>query len=180
MMCSVSILNKKMRKNTDCNTLSTYLSVMEDCEQLVAARSEEERRLNCRWSAHIQSLESKVVDDFRRRLKYFFMNPCEKYRARGRKPWKLMLQILKIAIITVQVLYRILRFYCTQALAKCLSFSNVCFFFFFFFTVLISVSLFWPEQRNDGHLQRRESDDIQTSVSKRVQGSPAGKLRAVH
>ncbi|XP_076600472.1 mucolipin-3 [Chaetodon auriga] len=75
---------------------------MEDCEQLLAARSEE-RRLNghCRWSTH--SLESKVVEDFRRRLKYFFMNPCEKYRARGRKPWKLMLQILKIAIITVQL-----------------------------------------------------------------------------
>ncbi|KAL0966263.1 hypothetical protein UPYG_G00293120 [Umbra pygmaea] len=47
--------------------------------------------------------DSGVVDDFRRRLKYFFMNPCEKYRARGRKPWKLILQILKIAIITFQL-----------------------------------------------------------------------------
>lgn len=74
---------------------------MEDSEQLLASRSEESR-----WSAHIQSLESKAVGDFRRRLKYFFMNPCEKYRARGRKPWKLMLQVLKIVIITVQVLYR--------------------------------------------------------------------------
>ncbi|KAJ3599277.1 hypothetical protein NHX12_033240 [Muraenolepis orangiensis] len=31
------------------------------------------------------------------------MNPCEKYHARGRKPWKLMLQIIKIAIITAQL-----------------------------------------------------------------------------
>ncbi|KAM9844832.1 mucolipin-3-like [Aulostomus maculatus] len=77
---------------------------MEESESLVAARSEE-RRSNghCRWSAHSPSLESKVVEDLRRRLKYFFMNPCQKYRARGRKPWKLMLQILKIAIITVQL-----------------------------------------------------------------------------
>ncbi|KAM3604760.1 uncharacterized protein V6R79_015870 [Siganus canaliculatus] len=77
---------------------------MEDREQLLAARSEE-RRLNghCRWSGHTPGLESKEVEDFRRRLKYFFMNPCQKYRARGRKPWKLMLQILKIAIITVQL-----------------------------------------------------------------------------
>lgn len=77
---------------------------MEDCEPLVAARPEE-RRLNghCRWSPHAQSLETKVVENLRRRLKYFFMNPCEKYKARGRKPWKLMLQILKIAIITVQL-----------------------------------------------------------------------------
>ncbi|KAG8014248.1 Mucolipin-3 [Nibea albiflora] len=81
-----------------------YFSVMDDCEQLLAARSEERRpNSHCGWSAHAQSLESKMVEDFRRRLKYFFMNPCEKYKARGRKPWKLMLQILKIAIITVQL-----------------------------------------------------------------------------
>uniref|UniRef100_A0A8C6P8P0 Mucolipin TRP cation channel 3 n=1 Tax=Nothobranchius furzeri TaxID=105023 RepID=A0A8C6P8P0_NOTFU len=44
-----------------------------------------------------------AVENFRRKLKYFFMNPCEKYRARGRKPWKLMLQILKIVLITAQL-----------------------------------------------------------------------------
>ncbi|XP_067462306.1 mucolipin-3-like [Thunnus thynnus] len=72
---------------------------MEDPEPLLAVRSEE-RRLNghCRWSSQM-----KVVEDFRRRLKYFFMSPCEKYKARGRKPWKLMLQILKIVIITAQL-----------------------------------------------------------------------------
>uniref|UniRef100_A0A8C1K912 Mucolipin 3a n=1 Tax=Cyprinus carpio TaxID=7962 RepID=A0A8C1K912_CYPCA len=43
------------------------------------------------------------VENFRRKLKYFFMSPCQKYRARGRKPWKMMLQILKIAIITFQL-----------------------------------------------------------------------------
>ncbi|XP_040910356.1 mucolipin-3 [Toxotes jaculatrix] len=73
---------------------------MEDSQPLV--RSEERgQNSHHRWST--RSLESKVVDDFRRRLKYFFMNPCEKYRARGRKPWKLMLQIFKIAIITIQL-----------------------------------------------------------------------------
>ncbi|KAM6919922.1 mucolipin-3 [Lycodopsis pacificus] len=72
---------------------------MEDPEPLLASRSEETRVTgHCRWT-----LGSKQVEDFRRRLKYFFMNPCEKYRARGRKPWKLMLQILKIAIITIQL-----------------------------------------------------------------------------
>ncbi|XP_029931230.1 mucolipin-3-like [Myripristis murdjan] len=75
---------------------------MEDTEPLVAVRPEE-RAPSSRWSAAKQSPESKMVEDFRRRLKYFFMNPCEKYRARGRKPWKLMLQILKIAIITIQL-----------------------------------------------------------------------------
>ncbi|XP_062260126.1 mucolipin-3 [Platichthys flesus] len=72
---------------------------MEDSQPLRSAG----RRQNghCRWSA--DTLESTLVEDFRRRLKYFFMNPCEKYRARGRKPWKLMLQIVKIAIITIQL-----------------------------------------------------------------------------
>uniref|UniRef100_A0A673K9J7 Mucolipin-1-like n=1 Tax=Sinocyclocheilus rhinocerous TaxID=307959 RepID=A0A673K9J7_9TELE len=40
----------------------------------------------------------------RRKLKYFFMSPCEKYQAKGRKPFKLVLQILKILIVTVTIL----------------------------------------------------------------------------
>lgn len=50
-----------------------------------------------------QHPEHQEVESLRRKIKYFFMNPCEKYHARGRKPWKLMLQIIKIAIITIQV-----------------------------------------------------------------------------
>lgn len=53
-----------------------------------------------------QHLALEDVDDverLRRKIKYYFMNPCEKYHARGRKPWKLVLQIIKIAIITIQV-----------------------------------------------------------------------------
>uniref|UniRef100_A0A3Q4GSI8 Mucolipin TRP cation channel 3a n=1 Tax=Neolamprologus brichardi TaxID=32507 RepID=A0A3Q4GSI8_NEOBR len=65
---------------------------MEDSKQLLAARSEESQRNGC------CGLDTKMVEDFRRRLKYFFMNPCEKYRARGRKPWKLTIQILKITV----------------------------------------------------------------------------------
>lgn len=101
---------------------------MEDCEQLLTPRSEEARLYgHCRCGAHTQGLQAKVVEDFRRRLKYFFMNPCEKYKARGRKPWKLMLQILKIAIITVQVGHRTLQL----ASAKCHFVSYLCFFFLF-------------------------------------------------
>uniref|UniRef100_A0A8D0CRI4 Mucolipin TRP cation channel 3 n=1 Tax=Sander lucioperca TaxID=283035 RepID=A0A8D0CRI4_SANLU len=62
-----------------------------------------QRFCNCFGKTGKAENDTEVVEDFRRRLKYFFMNPCEKYRARGRKPWKLMLQILKIAIITVQL-----------------------------------------------------------------------------
>uniref|UniRef100_A0A672FRE7 Mucolipin-1-like n=1 Tax=Salarias fasciatus TaxID=181472 RepID=A0A672FRE7_SALFA len=42
-------------------------------------------------------------EDIRRKLKYFFMSPCDKYHAKGRKPFKLILQLLKIVIVTAQL-----------------------------------------------------------------------------
>ncbi|XP_037131270.1 mucolipin-3 isoform X1 [Syngnathus acus] len=77
---------------------------MEESEPLLPGRSEN-RRANghCRWSLRTPNMDPRVVEDLRRRLKYFFMNPCQKYKARGRKPWKLMLQIFKIALITAQL-----------------------------------------------------------------------------
>uniref|UniRef100_A0AAY5EZG7 Mucolipin extracytosolic domain-containing protein n=1 Tax=Electrophorus electricus TaxID=8005 RepID=A0AAY5EZG7_ELEEL len=48
-------------------------------------------------------LDCQTVEELRGKLKYFFMSPCEKYQARGRKPWKMMLQFVKIIIITVQL-----------------------------------------------------------------------------
>lgn len=42
-------------------------------------------------------------EELRRKLKYFFMSPCDKYYAKGRKPFKLVLQLVKIIIVTAQV-----------------------------------------------------------------------------
>ncbi|KAK3568067.1 hypothetical protein QTP86_029712 [Hemibagrus guttatus] len=53
----------------------------------------------CVVSSNISEIE------LRRKLKYFFMSACEKYRTRGRKPWKLFLQIVKITIITIQLVW---------------------------------------------------------------------------
>lgn len=49
--------------------------------------------------------EGDVAEEeaLRRKLKYFFMSPCDKYYAKGRKPYKLVLQLLKIIIVTMQV-----------------------------------------------------------------------------
>ncbi|XP_049910284.1 mucolipin-2 isoform X1 [Epinephelus moara] len=44
--------------------------------------------------------EENLRDD----LRYYFMSPCEKYRARRQLPWKLLLQILKIIMITSQLI----------------------------------------------------------------------------
>ncbi|CAL9689212.1 unnamed protein product [Knipowitschia caucasica] len=74
---------------------------MEECEALVPRGSAPGRIYG--WRPQVHNQESHIVEDFRRKLKYFFMNPCEKYAARGRKPWKLMIQVVKIAIITAQL-----------------------------------------------------------------------------
>ncbi|MCI4393779.1 hypothetical protein PGIGA_G00161380 [Pangasianodon gigas] len=42
-------------------------------------------------------------EELRRKLKYFFMSPCDKYYAKGRKPFKLVLQLLKIILVTAQL-----------------------------------------------------------------------------
>lgn len=44
--------------------------------------------------------EENLRDD----LKFYFMSPCEKYRARRHVPWKLGVQILKIVMITTQLI----------------------------------------------------------------------------
>ncbi|XP_040263857.1 mucolipin-2 isoform X1 [Bufo bufo] len=36
-------------------------------------------------------------------LKFYFMSPCDKYRARRQIPWKLVLQVLKIVMVTTQL-----------------------------------------------------------------------------
>ena len=38
----------------------------------------------------------------RRKLSWYFTNPYQKYKLKGRKPWKLLLQIFKIVLITAQ------------------------------------------------------------------------------
>ncbi|XP_075063058.1 mucolipin-1 [Mixophyes fleayi] len=43
-------------------------------------------------------------EQLRRRLKYFFMSPCDKFRAKGRKPYKLALQLIKIMLVTIQLI----------------------------------------------------------------------------
>ncbi|XP_042372271.1 mucolipin-2 [Plectropomus leopardus] len=44
--------------------------------------------------------EENLRDD----LRYYFMSPCEKYRTRRQLPWKLVVQILKIIMITTQLI----------------------------------------------------------------------------
>ncbi|KAL7854513.1 hypothetical protein SRHO_G00167030 [Serrasalmus rhombeus] len=49
------------------------------------------------------TLEPMMEETLREDLRYYFMSPCEKYRARRQLPWKLAVQILKIVMITTQL-----------------------------------------------------------------------------
>ncbi|CAH3132821.1 unnamed protein product [Pocillopora meandrina] len=37
------------------------------------------------------------------KIKYHYMNPIQKFRARRRKPWKLVVQIVKVFLVTIQI-----------------------------------------------------------------------------
>lgn len=50
------------------------------------------------------SYNPQVRDRFRRKLRYFFMNPLDKWRTKGKLPWKLGLQVVKIIVVTLQLL----------------------------------------------------------------------------
>lgn len=39
----------------------------------------------------------------RRKLKFFFMNPIEKWQAKQRFPYKFLVQVFKIILVTIQV-----------------------------------------------------------------------------
>ncbi|XP_037624837.1 mucolipin-2 isoform X1 [Sebastes umbrosus] len=58
-------------------------------------------RSNSISSVSTQDIKEETLRDD---LKYYFMSPCEKYRARRHIPWKLVVQILKIVMITTQLI----------------------------------------------------------------------------
>ena len=50
-----------------------------------------------------EDLQEPQEENLKRKLKFFFMNPVEKYEATQKMQWKLLLQILKVFIVTAQL-----------------------------------------------------------------------------
>ncbi|XP_025972222.2 mucolipin-3 isoform X2 [Dromaius novaehollandiae] len=77
---------------------------MENPEVAVSCCSAHDDENLCSYKRHPSGSQELLLEDqLRRKLKFFFMNPCEKFWARGRKPWKLGIQLLKIAMVTIQL-----------------------------------------------------------------------------
>ena len=53
----------------------------------------------------LQTVDPRVQEEekIKRKLKFFFFNPVEKYYATRKLPWKLCLQILKVFLVTAQL-----------------------------------------------------------------------------
>ncbi|OXA38531.1 mucolipin-3 isoform X2 [Folsomia candida] len=54
-------------------------------------------------TTNISSTESPLLDKMRRQLRYFFMNPLEKWETRRQFPYKLTIQLIKIFFVTFQL-----------------------------------------------------------------------------
>ncbi|XP_018010429.1 mucolipin-3 isoform X2 [Hyalella azteca] len=61
--------------------------------------------ITCPTTSQEQYLQDREhqAGKMRRQLKFFFMNPVEKWHARHRFPWKLLLQVFKIIVVTIQL-----------------------------------------------------------------------------
>ncbi|KAK2496283.1 hypothetical protein MC885_004490 [Smutsia gigantea] len=78
---------------------------MANPEVVISSCSSLEEENHYTFNQHTFSSEQLLLEDqMRQKLSFFFMNPCEKFRTQGRKPWKLGTQILKIVMVTIQYL----------------------------------------------------------------------------
>ncbi|XP_037019875.2 mucolipin-3 isoform X2 [Artibeus jamaicensis] len=79
---------------------------MANPEVVISSCSSRQEENCCTFNQNTSPSEQLLLEDqMRRKLKFFFMNPCEKFWARGRKPWKLAIQIIKLAMVTIQLVF---------------------------------------------------------------------------
>lgn len=55
------------------------------------------------WSAPNTTTLIQVEEKMRRKLQFFFMNPIEKWRAKRKFPYKFVVQVIKIVLVTLQL-----------------------------------------------------------------------------
>lgn len=82
---------------TDIETLPHYGSVNSSILDMTRQRSHHSS------SGMSEDKNSVVIDRMRRRLRFFFMNPLEKWQTKRQFPYKLTIQLVKIFFVTTQV-----------------------------------------------------------------------------
>ncbi|XP_071800014.1 mucolipin-3-like isoform X1 [Asterias amurensis] len=98
-----SAMNTAARRGT---TGSGHRHSDSDCDMIQTA-DEVEQNSQYESGTHTSNYQYEpppaIEEKMRRELKFYFMNPYEKYKARGRKPWKLGVQLIKIVLVTLQL-----------------------------------------------------------------------------
>ena len=97
------------RRNSRHLARSCNTNVTEDVH--VDEGSDHEPLLQTGQSVHYDSIydseeyrsQRNGIEVIRKRLKAHFMTPYQKFKIRGRKPWKLVVQMIKIILVTAQV-----------------------------------------------------------------------------
>ncbi len=56
-----------------------------------------------RESSSFARFDTPLDDRWRRKLKFHFMNPWQKWKAKRKFPFKMILQFVKVVLVTVQV-----------------------------------------------------------------------------
>ncbi|XP_034933891.1 mucolipin-3-like [Chelonus insularis] len=88
------------------NSLRTHTwSQGSECEDEVSPLTNDDT-INARTGIMNQPRYDAIAyaeDKMRRKLKFFFMNPIEKWEARKRFPYKFIVQVVKIILVTVQL-----------------------------------------------------------------------------
>ena len=99
-----------------CYTLniSLKLPLETDFQEMNLSEKQGYQRVKHKTAQCAENSENEEI--LRRKMKFFFMNPMEKYLASKQMPWKLGLQILKVLLVTTQLLvfagnYRIINYW---------------------------------------------------------------------
>lgn len=85
------------------NSLTLLYSVtVSELEALVMSRAQTSTSLSSACSYRSTNVDISE-ERMRRKLRFFFMNPIEKWQAKRRVPYKFIVQVIKIILVTVQV-----------------------------------------------------------------------------
>ena len=90
---SVTVLEKSLEEFSDEET---------DFQEMNLSEKQGYQRVKHNTAQCTEDSENEEI--LRRKMKFFFMNPMEKYLASKQMPWKLGLQILKVLLVTTQLL----------------------------------------------------------------------------
>jgi hypothetical protein len=96
--------NENNTSDDDIDIIDKCLNENQTQTNLISSEIESSDRLLESLPPHSETSLSGSRDRLRRELKFYFMSPINKWRAKGRLPWKLGLQIIKIVFVTIQLI----------------------------------------------------------------------------